>query len=73
MPRIKGIKGKGLMLGVEFDFDVSALRRRLIFEEGIFTGGSSNKNLLRILPPLSVREEQIRYFTDALIRVLENE
>ena len=73
VPRIKGIKGKGLMLGVEFDFDVSALRRRLIFEEGIFTGGSSNKNLLRILPPLSVREEQIRYFTDALIRVLENE
>ncbi len=72
VPGIKGIKGKGLMLGLEFDFDVSALRKRLIFEEGIFTGGSSNKNLLRILPPLSVREEQIQYFMEALTRVLEN-
>ncbi len=72
VPGIKGIKGKGLMLGLEFDFDVSSLRKRLIFEEGIFTGGSSNKNLLRILPPLSVGEEQIQYFMEALTRVLEN-
>jgi acetylornithine aminotransferase len=32
-----------LMLGVEFDFDVSALRKKMIIEKHIFTGGSSNK------------------------------
>jgi acetylornithine aminotransferase len=31
------------MLGVEFDFDVSALRKKMIIEKHIFTGGSSNK------------------------------
>jgi len=37
---IVSIKGKGLMLGVLFDFPVAEIRKSLIFEEGIFTGGS---------------------------------
>ena len=43
--KIKGakIKGRGLMLGLEFDFEVGPLRKRLIYEKHIFTGGSSNK------------------------------
>lgn len=56
---IKKIKGKGLMLGVEFDFPISELRKKMIFEDFIFTGGSSNKNLLRILPPLGITKEEI--------------
>src|SRR5690606_4639803 len=51
VPKIKKVKGKGLMLGVEFDFEVGELRKKLIFDKHIFTGGSNNKNLLRILPP----------------------
>jgi acetylornithine/N-succinyldiaminopimelate aminotransferase len=47
------------------------MRKKLIFEEQIFTGGSSNPNLLRILPPLCVTAEQIDDFIDALKRVLE--
>jgi acetylornithine aminotransferase len=31
IPEIK-VKGRGLMLGVEFDFDVSALRKKMIIE-----------------------------------------
>ena len=38
VPGIKQVKGKGLMLGVEFDFDVAALRKKLIIEKHIFTG-----------------------------------
>ena len=52
---IKLIKGRGLMLGLEFDFDASNLRENLIYKHGIFTGGSSKKNILRILPPLLKR------------------
>jgi acetylornithine/N-succinyldiaminopimelate aminotransferase len=66
VPEIKKVKGKGLMLGVEFDFDVSALRKTMIVEKHIFTGGANNKNLLRILPPLTITTEAIDTFIVAL-------
>jgi acetylornithine/N-succinyldiaminopimelate aminotransferase len=66
IPEIIKVKGRGLMLGVEFDFDVSALRKKMIIEKHIFTGGSSNKNLLRILPPLTVTTNAIDTFIVAL-------
>ena len=46
--QLKNIKGKGLMLGIEFDFEVGDLRKQLIYDYQIFTGGAMNKNLLRI-------------------------
>jgi acetylornithine aminotransferase len=70
IPQIKNIKGRGLMLGLEFDFEVGDLRKRLIYDNHIFTGGASNKKLLRILPPLTVRKEHINMFFEALIGVL---
>jgi acetylornithine/N-succinyldiaminopimelate aminotransferase len=68
---IKQVKGKGLMLGVEFDFDVAALRKKLIIEKHIFTGSANNKNLLRILPPLTVKKSDIDTFIVALKESLE--
>lgn len=70
LPEIKKVKGKGLMLGVEFDFEVGELRKKLIFDKLIFTGGSNNKKLLRILPPLTISKEQIASFITALKEVL---
>ena len=70
VPKIKNIKGKGLMLGVEFDFEVGELRKKLIFDKRIFTGGSNNKNLLRILPPLNINKEHIAIFINALKELL---
>jgi len=67
---IKKVKGNGLMLGVEFDFEVGELRKKLIFEKHIFTGGSNNKKLLRILPPLTLNKEQVDIFINALKEVL---
>ena len=58
------------MLGLEFDFEVSDLRKKLIYDHHIFTGGASNKKLLRILPPLNVRKEHINMFFEALIEAL---
>ena len=62
VPEIIKVKGKGLMLGVEFDFDVSALRKKMIVEKHIFTGSANNKNLLRILPPLTITTAAIDTF-----------
>jgi len=70
--KIKKVKGRGLMLGLEFDFEVSGLRRQLIYDHHIFTGGSSNKKLIRILPPLTVKEKHFDYLFDALKEILEN-
>ena len=69
--KIKKVKGKGLMLGVEFDFEVGELRKKLIFDKHIFTGGSNNKNLLRILPPLNVKQEHVDIFINALKEILD--
>ncbi|MBC5862739.1 aspartate aminotransferase family protein [Flavobacterium turcicum] len=66
IPEIIKVKGRGLMLGVEFDFDVNDLRKKMIIEKHIFTGGSSNKNLLRILPPLTITTAAIDTFIKAL-------
>jgi len=63
---IKNIKGRGLMLGLEFDFPIAELRKKLIFEHKIFTGSAKNPNLLRILPPLTIKKEHIDLFFEAL-------
>ena len=70
--QIKNIKGRGLMLGLEFDFEVAALRKKLIYEHHIFTGGASNKKLIRILPPLTVTTAHIDAFFVALKSALLN-
>ena len=70
IPQVKNIKGRGLMLGLEFDFKVAELRKKLIYDKHIFTGGANNKKLLRILPPLNVKKEHIDMFFDALKETL---
>jgi acetylornithine/N-succinyldiaminopimelate aminotransferase len=71
VPYVKKIKGKGLMLGIEFDFDVSELRKKLILDKHIFTGSANNKNLLRILPPLTIDTKAIDHFIKVLTDTLE--
>ena len=71
VPEVIKVKGKGLMLGVEFNFDVSTLRKKMIIERHIFTGNANNKNLLRILPPLTIKKSAIDTFIVALKESLE--
>ena len=70
IPGVIKIKGRGLMLGLEFDFEVSELRRKLIYEHHIFSGGAANKNVLRILPPLNISKKEIDQFMEALQNIL---
>jgi acetylornithine/N-succinyldiaminopimelate aminotransferase len=51
---VKEIRGKGLMIGIEFEFPTAALRKRLAFEHKVFVGSSSEANTIRLLPPLSI-------------------
>lgn len=70
IPGLKSIKGRGLMLGLEFNVEVSGLRKRLIHEQQVFTGGASNKHLLRILPPLNITKEELDFLFAGLRNVV---
>lgn len=62
---ITEIRGRGLMLGIEFLPEFGAVRNRLLFESHIFTGGAKN-NVMRLLPPLSISKAEIDIFITEL-------
>ncbi|WP_420572088.1 aspartate aminotransferase family protein [Kordia sp.] len=72
LSKLKNIKGRGLMLGLEFDFPVAELRKKLIHKYHIFTGSAANPNVLRILPPLTVTTQHIDMFIEALEKALKS-
>lgn len=63
--KVKEVRGRGLMIGVEIDGDASVERRRLLFEKKIFTGGAG-ATTIRLLPALNVTDEMIKQFIDAI-------
>jgi len=69
---IKEIRGKGLMLGVEFDFPIKNLRNQLLFKYHIFTGVAGT-HTLRLLPPLNLHKTQVESFVEALQECLREE
>jgi acetylornithine aminotransferase len=71
LPKLKAVKGRGLMLGLEFDFPISDLRKQLIFNHHMFTGSAKNPNLIRILPPLTIQKKHIDMLFDALEKELK--
>ncbi len=70
IPQIKNVKGKGLMIGLEFDFEIADLRKKMILEQHMFTGSAKNKKLLRFLPALNITKEDIDLFFEALKKTL---
>ena len=67
---IKEIRGKGLLLGFEFDKPVKEIRSRLITEYKIFTGAATNPNVLRLLPPMTIGKQEADTFVKALKEIL---
>ena len=68
-PQIKEVRGQGLMIGMEFDEPIKDIRRRLLFEQKVFTGVSGT-NVIRLLPPLCLTmaeaDEFLKRFKQAL-------
>ncbi len=55
IPALKEVRGRGLMIGIEIDGSGSEFRRKLLFEEHVFTGGAG-ASTVRLLPALSLTE-----------------
>ena len=70
IPAIKEVRGKGLMIGIEFEQPIKEIRTKLLFEQHVFTGVSGT-NVIRLLPPLSLTMEQAAQFIERLHKVLD--
>ena len=68
--QIKEVRGRGLMIGLEFSEPVKELRSKLLFEQHVFTGVSGT-NVIRLLPPLCLSIEEADLFLAKLKNVLE--
>lgn len=62
---IVSIKGKGCLLGIEFDGPCAPIHSKLL-DNKIITGTSSDPNVLRLLPPLCVTTDEIDMLTEVL-------
>ena len=72
IPGIKEVRGRGLMIGMEFDYPVKELRTRLIKEEKVFTGATGT-HMIRLLPPLVLTMEQAQDFIGRLKNALDKQ
>jgi len=70
---IKEVRGLGLMIGIEFYFPGNEIRNKLLHEHHIFTGSSSNKNVLRLLPALNLGKEEVGVFLQSFKKVLSSQ
>ena len=65
------VHGKGFLLGVEFA-DKAAPVHKALLDRKIITGTSSNANVLRLLPPLCLKTDEVDLFIDALRSAFES-
>lgn len=66
VPGIVALRGRGLLLGVEFEEPVAAKVQKALLERRIITGTSSDARVLRLLPPLCLTREEVKSFVEAL-------
>ena len=71
MPGIKEVRGRGLMIGIEFDGPIKEIRSRLLFDEKVFTGVAGT-NIIRLLPPLCLSMDEAKEFLARFKKVLNN-
>ncbi len=64
------VRGRGLMIGLEFKSPIKSLRQKLLFDFGIFTG-VSGQNIIRLLPPLNLTIKEADQFLAAFKKVLK--
>ncbi|MEM6320126.1 MAG: aminotransferase class III-fold pyridoxal phosphate-dependent enzyme [Bacteroidota bacterium] len=71
--KIKGVKevrGMGLMIGIDMGYPIKELRKEMLFQRRIFTGSSSDPNVIRLLPPLGLTKREVDVFIKAFSKVL---
>ncbi|MFM7023514.1 MAG: aspartate aminotransferase family protein [Flavobacteriales bacterium] len=65
IPQVKKITGRGLMIGVLLEGG-KQVRDNLLSKHKIFTGGASNPDILRLLPPLNITKLECDMLLEAI-------
>ena len=61
------IRGRGLMIGIKYNFPIKDVRDKLLSEHHIFVGNASDPTVLRLLPPLNITKAEVdRFFAGAV-------
>lgn len=68
-PHIKEVRGRGLMVGVEMDIDVTPIVNKG-YERGLLLV-SAGANVLRFVPPLIISAEEIKHAVTQLDEILQ--
>ena len=68
-PRIKDVRGRGLMIGIDLDVPHKDVRQPLIYQQHCFTG-CAGTNTLRLLPPLCLSKAEADEFINRLKKCL---
>ncbi len=71
VPRVAGLRGRGLLLGVEFDAEIAGAVHKALLERRIITGTSSDARVLRLLPPLCLTRAEVDLFVEALEEICQ--
>jgi acetylornithine/N-succinyldiaminopimelate aminotransferase len=69
VPQVVGVRGLGFLLGLEFKEKAAPIHQSLL-ERRIITGTSSDANVLRLLPPLCLKKEEVDLFVESLKEVV---
>ena len=62
---VVAVQGRGFLLGIEFAGKAAPVHQKLLAQK-IITGTSSNPNVLRLLPPLCLREAEVDLLIESL-------
>lgn len=69
IPALKDVRGRGLMIGFDIEGSASDLRKKLLFDKKIFTGGAG-ASTVRLLPALGLSKDQADTFLNAIKELL---
>ena len=65
LPKIKEVRGRGLMIGIDLPDDLKQVKKNLLFKHKIFTG-ESKPNVIRLLPALNITKDDADIFLKAI-------
>jgi acetylornithine/N-succinyldiaminopimelate aminotransferase len=69
--QVVSVHGRGFLLGIEFADKAKPIHEALLAQK-IITGTSSDAKVLRLLPPLCLKREEVDLFVEKLVQVASN-
>jgi acetylornithine/N-succinyldiaminopimelate aminotransferase len=69
---VKEVRGQGLMIGIQLEMPCADIRNELLHKHKIFTGSSSEKHTLRILPALNITKAEMDVFLQTFATSLKS-